>query len=99
MQDKVDVESLERENDKGLDALSERVSLLKAATAGIRGEVDSQDRTLDDMGGGMGGISAFLAAGTSKFKTVMSDKKNNNFMFGVIGMVVLLFLLWYYTQM
>lgn len=68
--DRVDVESLERENDRGLDTLSDRVGLLKAATMGIMTEVDSQHRVLDDIDGGMSGTRGLLGSVTDKFQTV-----------------------------
>ena len=45
----VDPESLERENDRSIDALGERVGALRAMTSGIHGEVESQHRLLDSM--------------------------------------------------
>lgn len=45
----LDVESLERENERGVDALAERIGLLKQVTHGIRSEVDSQHHVLDRM--------------------------------------------------
>jgi hypothetical protein len=44
-----DPESLERENDRSIDALGERVGALRAMTSGIHGEVESQHRLLDSM--------------------------------------------------
>jgi hypothetical protein len=44
-----DIEALQRDNDAGVDALAERVGLLKSATAGIRGEVEAQHSILDRM--------------------------------------------------
>ena len=68
--DRLDVESLERENDRGLDTLSERVGLLRNATMGIKNEVDSQHRLLDDIDGGMGGVRGVLGSITDKIGTV-----------------------------
>lgn len=43
------MESLERENDRGIESLSERIGLLKQATSRIRDEADSQHSLLDRM--------------------------------------------------
>jgi hypothetical protein len=45
----MDIESLEQENDRGIDALSERIGLLKSATTNIRDEAESQHSVLDKM--------------------------------------------------
>ncbi|GBG00474.1 hypothetical protein Rsub_13155 [Raphidocelis subcapitata] len=93
-----DVESLERENDRGIDALSERIGLLKQATHGIRAEVDSQHTILDKMADSMVGTHSMLGGAANKFKVVMADKDNRRMLTVVCGMVVVLLVLYYLTR-
>ena len=55
-----DVELGLRENSAHLDALSDKVSLLKGLTQEIEGEVAGQNRFLDTMGGGLGNAGSAL---------------------------------------
>mmetsp|Transcript_19227 Transcript_19227/g.48931 ORF Transcript_19227/g.48931 Transcript_19227/m.48931 type:complete len:111 (+) Transcript_19227:124-456(+) len=94
----VDVESLERDNDRGLDTLAERVGLLKAATLGIKNEADSQHNLLDNMDGGMMNTRGFLSSVNDKFKLVMSNKQNRTTSMMVVGVLAVLFVIWYLKQ-
>eukprot|EP00798_Chlamydomonas_sp_ICE-L_P007279 gene7279-395_t len=104
----VDIESLERDNDKGIDSLSDRVNMLKQtslsdrvsmleqATMGIKGEVDGQHRLLDDMDGGMVNTRGFLTSINDKLSTVMSTKQGQKMGMIVGASVLLLILFWYF---
>lgn len=96
--EKVDVESLEKENDRGLDALSERVSLLKTVTQNIKNEADNHLSLLDDMDKGMGNTKSSMKAMVDKFTTVFNDKQNKKMIVIVVGTVCVLILLWYFTR-
>ncbi|GAX73830.1 hypothetical protein CEUSTIGMA_g1281.t1 [Chlamydomonas eustigma] len=92
---RVDVESLEKDNEKGLDSLAERVGLLKAATMGIKGEVDSHHGILDNMDTGMFSARGMLGSVGEKFKLVLNGKQGRNtFLFAVVS-ILGLFFLWY----
>ncbi|WIA09908.1 hypothetical protein OEZ85_010122 [Tetradesmus obliquus] len=91
----MDVESLERENERGLDALSERIGLLKQATHGIRHEVDSQHHVLDRMADSMFSTGSMLSGAADRFKVVMNNKQNKQMLTFVGGFAVVLLLLYY----
>ncbi|KAJ9508907.1 hypothetical protein QJQ45_028223 [Haematococcus lacustris] len=101
----LDVESLERDNDRGLDALSERVGLLKAvgsmltitniATHGIKSEVENQHNLLDNMDGSMGHTRGMLGSVNDKFKLVMSNKQNRNMAVTILGVTGIVVLMWW----
>eukprot|EP00882_Tetradesmus_deserticola_P004696 GHRQ01004950.1.p2 GENE.GHRQ01004950.1~~GHRQ01004950.1.p2 ORF type:complete len:107 (+),score=34.07 GHRQ01004950.1:37-321(+) len=91
----MDVESLERENDRGLDALSERIGLLKQATHGIRNEAESQHHVLDRMADTMFSTGGMLGGAADKFKVVMNNKQNRQMLTFVGGFAVALLLVYY----
>ncbi|KAF8069627.1 BET11 [Scenedesmus sp. PABB004] len=66
----MDPESLERENERNLDSLSERIGLLKQATHGIRSEVESQHHVLDRMTDAMFSTGGMLGGAADKFRVV-----------------------------
>lgn len=95
---RVDVESLERENDRGLDALSEKVALLKQATHNIRNEADSHHGILEKMEQGMFGARGMMSSVTDKFKSVVNDKQSFTTVMGCAGCVVGLVIIWYFMH-
>lgn len=95
---RVDPESLERENDRGVDALGDRVGLLKQLTQGIKNEVDAQHTVLDNMEGGFGSVRGMLGSVNDKFKAVLNDKGQARTMYAAVGSVVVLFFLWYFLH-
>ncbi|KAI8468932.1 MAG: hypothetical protein J3K34DRAFT_425282 [Monoraphidium minutum] len=86
---------MEKENDRGIEALSERIGLLKQATHGIRSEVDTQHSVLDRMADSMLGTQGVLGNAATKFKTVMADKDNRRMLSIVSAMVVALLFVYY----
>eukprot|EP00898_Chlorokybus_atmophyticus_P002058 jgi/Chlat1/2853/Chrsp194S03010 len=62
-----DRELAEQENDRSLDKLSDRVSILKRVTMDINQEVDSQHRLLDRMGQDMDGTRGLLGGTMDRF--------------------------------
>lgn len=93
--DTMDIESLERNNDRSLDALSDRIGLLKQATHGIRSEVDSQHHVLDRMTDAMLGTRGMLGGAVDKFKVVMNNKQNKQMLTFIGGFAAVLLLLYY----
>ncbi|GFR40738.1 hypothetical protein Agub_g1348 [Astrephomene gubernaculifera] len=93
--DKMDVESLEQENDRELDHLADRVALLKNVTHGINKEVGDQHKLLDNMDGSFANVGGFMGAVADKFRVVYNDKANKRFIYGVVASVTALFLVWY----
>lgn len=91
----MDPESLERENDRGLDMLSERIGLLKQATHGIRNEVDSQHHVLDRMADSMFATGGMLSGARDKFKVVMNNKQNRQMLTFIGGFAFVLLLLYF----
>eukprot|EP00201_Polytomella_parva_P003799 CAMPEP_0175086666 /NCGR_PEP_ID=MMETSP0052_2-20121109/29386_1 /TAXON_ID=51329 ORGANISM="Polytomella parva, Strain SAG 63-3" /NCGR_SAMPLE_ID=MMETSP0052_2 /ASSEMBLY_ACC=CAM_ASM_000194 /LENGTH=92 /DNA_ID=CAMNT_0016358895 /DNA_START=132 /DNA_END=407 /DNA_ORIENTATION=+ len=77
-----DIEAPESDRDAGLDLLSEKVSLLKSATMGIKNEVDSHRRILDDLDRNVSGIRGMLGSLGTKFTQVLNNKGNNKYIYG-----------------
>lgn len=90
----VDVESLETENDSQISGLSDRVGLLKSITMGIKDEVDGQNKRLDDLQKGMGGVQLGLGASMQRIKHVFDNSQNKRMGVYVAGTVALLFVLY-----
>ncbi|KAG2433574.1 hypothetical protein HYH02_012690 [Chlamydomonas schloesseri] len=94
--DKVDIESMEQENDRELDHLADRVALLKNVTHGINKEVNDQHRLLDNMDGSFASVGGLMSAVTDKFRAVYNDKANKRLIYGAVGVAAGLFLVWYF---
>lgn len=90
----VDVESLEQDNDSQIHTLSERVGLLKNITMGIKDEVDGQNRRLDDLGKGMGGLQIGLGASMQRIKHVFDNSQNKRMGVYIAGTVTLFLVLY-----
>mmetsp|Transcript_46872 Transcript_46872/g.91509 ORF Transcript_46872/g.91509 Transcript_46872/m.91509 type:complete len:123 (+) Transcript_46872:109-477(+) len=63
---------IERQNDARIDELSSHVSALKALTADIQGEVQSQNGMLDGMGDVFGTAKGALADTTGKISEMLA---------------------------
>lgn len=98
VKDKVDIESLEQENDKGLDLLADRVALLKAATNKINDEAAQQHTLLDGIDGAFASTRGLLGSVTDKFTMVMSDKNNARLVYGVGGTAAALLTLYFFMR-
>ncbi|KAG2498062.1 hypothetical protein HYH03_003823 [Edaphochlamys debaryana] len=96
--DKVDIESMESENDRELDHLADRVALLKNVTHGINKETNDQHKLLDNMDGSFMNVGGFMGSVQDKFAMVMNDKANKRLIYGVVAVATGLFLLWYFTR-
>ena len=85
-----DVELGLRENSAHLDALSDKVSLLKGLTQEIEGEVAGQNRFLDTMGGGLGNAGSALDSTMAALER-MSSQGGARFGLCAAGAVVVFF--------
>ncbi|XP_051131465.1 bet1-like SNARE 1-1 [Andrographis paniculata] len=85
----------EQENDKAVDGLQDRVSLLKRLTGDIHEEVEAHNRMLDRMGNDMDASRGVLSGTIDKFKMVFETKSNRR-MFTLVASFVVIFLVIYY---
>jgi hypothetical protein len=90
----MDIESLERRNDASISALESKTALLKGITAGIHGEVGQQNQLLDELRRGMLGVGLGLGGTMTKIKRVMEGPRGAQYMYGMVGGMVLLMLFW-----
>ncbi len=91
----VDEESLERENDRGVSDLGDRVGLLKSITKGIRDEVQEQHGILDRMSLDMSGTRGLLGGTVERLGKVMEDSNNSRLMRFVCGLVALMMVIYF----
>ncbi|KAJ1281668.1 hypothetical protein BS78_04G323200 [Paspalum vaginatum] len=85
----------EQENDRAIDGLQDRVSILKRLSGDIHEEVETHNRMLDRMGNDMDTSRGFLSGTVDKFKTVFETKSSRR-MGTLVASFVALFLLVYY---
>ncbi|CAN6279574.1 unnamed protein product, partial [Urochloa humidicola] len=85
----------EQENDRAIDGLQDRVSILKRLSGDIHEEVDTHNRMLDRMGNDMDASRGFLSGTVDKFKMVFETKSSRR-MGTLVASFVALFLLVYY---
>ncbi|KAK9813281.1 hypothetical protein WJX72_011867 [[Myrmecia] bisecta] len=94
----VDPESLERENDRSIDALGERVGMFKQLTSGIHDEAESHHKLLDDMGATMSGAHVGLGTAVRRFKSVFEDPRKLKMAYIVGGIVTLTLVLYFFAK-
>uniref|UniRef100_A0A453Q3K4 t-SNARE coiled-coil homology domain-containing protein n=1 Tax=Aegilops tauschii subsp. strangulata TaxID=200361 RepID=A0A453Q3K4_AEGTS len=63
----------EHENERAMDGLQDRVSILKRISGDINEEVEAHNRMLDRMGNDMDSSRGFLSGTVDKFKTVSGN--------------------------
>ena len=88
----MDIESLERQNDASISALEEKTALLRGITSGIHAEVRQQNNVLEELKRGMQGVRVGLGGTVVKIKRVMEGPRGSQYMYGMVGGVVLLLL-------
>lgn len=93
-----DVESLQHENDRDISALSERVSLLKQATHGVKTEAEAQHRVLDSVAEGILDTKGMLGGAANRVTLIMSDKQHRKMITVVGGIVGVMLLIWYLVR-
>lgn len=92
-----DVEAVtEEENDRGIDAIADRIGLLKKITKDIHTEAETQNRVLDRLGSSMDGARGTLSGTMNKFKRVFLSEKGHR-LFPIVCVIVLLLLIAYYA--
>ncbi|XP_060180248.1 bet1-like SNARE 1-2 isoform X2 [Lycium barbarum] len=85
----------ERDNDKAVDSLQDRVSFLKKLTGDIHEEVETHNRMLDRTGNEMDSSRGIMSGTMDRFKMVF-EKKSNRKVCKLVGYFVLSFFLIYY---
>ncbi|KAF3456842.1 hypothetical protein FNV43_RR01496 [Rhamnella rubrinervis] len=85
----------ERDNDKVVESLQDRVVLLKRLTGDIHEEVESHNRLLDRMGNDMDASRGIMSGTMDRFKMVF-EKKSSRRMCWLVGCFVVSFLVIYY---
>ncbi|XP_073298162.1 bet1-like SNARE 1-1 isoform X1 [Primulina huaijiensis] len=85
----------EQENDRAIDGLQDRVSMLKRLSGDINEEVEGHNRMLDRMGNDMDTSRGVLSGTMDKFKMVF-EKKSSRSMFTLVASFVVIFLVIYY---
>ncbi|GAB2234570.1 hypothetical protein Droror1_Dr00003826 [Drosera rotundifolia] len=85
----------EFDNDRALDGLQDRVSVLKRLTSDIHEEVDSHNRMLDRVGNDMDSSRGILSGTMGRFKQVFETKSSRR-MFTLVASFLVIFLIVYY---
>mmetsp|Transcript_18555 Transcript_18555/g.31190 ORF Transcript_18555/g.31190 Transcript_18555/m.31190 type:complete len:119 (+) Transcript_18555:204-560(+) len=93
-----DPETAERENDREIEKLAERASMLKRITSDIHDEAERHNTFLDNMQGTMDNAKNLLAGTMDRFTKVFDTKGGKNMLYLVSGFVVFMLFL-YYTMM
>ena len=88
----------EHENDRAMDGLQDRVSILKRLSGDIHEEVETHNRMLDRMGNDMDTSRGFLSGTVDKFKMVFETKSSRRMGTLVASFVVLFLLVYYLTR-
>eukprot|EP00246_Nothoceros_aenigmaticus_P017148 TRINITY_DN8175_c0_g1_i2.p1 TRINITY_DN8175_c0_g1~~TRINITY_DN8175_c0_g1_i2.p1 ORF type:complete len:128 (+),score=13.79 TRINITY_DN8175_c0_g1_i2:197-580(+) len=90
-------ELAEQENERSVDGLQDRVSVLKRLTADIHEEVESHNSLLDRMGIDMDSSKGLLSGVVDRFTHVFSDKSNRT-LITIVSTCVALFLLIHFVR-
>ncbi|XBH81609.1 hypothetical protein VPH35_107138 [Triticum aestivum] len=88
----------EHENERAMDGLQDRVSILKRISGDINEEVEAHNRMLDRMGNDMDSSRGFLSGTVDKFKTVFETKSSRRMGTLVASFVALFMLVYYLTR-
>lgn len=88
----------EHDNDRAMDGLQDRVSILKRLTGDIHEEADSHNRVLDRMGNDMDSSRGVLSGTMDRFKTVFETKSSRRTATLVAAFVAVFLLVYYLTK-
>ncbi|XP_072969076.1 bet1-like SNARE 1-1 [Typha angustifolia] len=88
----------EHENDRDIEGLQDRVSILKRLTGDINEEVESHNLMLDRMGNDMDSSRGILSGTVDRFKTVFETKSSRRMATLVASFVALFLLIYYLTK-
>ena len=90
-----DAEAAEAENDRVAGQLGDRVRLLRSITKDIHDEVESQNRLLDNLGGGMDSVRAAIGGTIDRVTRAFATKENRLLLYVAGGTALVLFVLYY----
>ncbi|CAN4120478.1 unnamed protein product [Withania somnifera] len=85
----------ERDNDKAVASLQDRVSFLKKLTGDIHEEVETHNKMLDRMGNEMDSSRGIMSGTMDRFKMVFEKKSNGKVCKLVVYFVLAFFLIYY----
>ncbi|XP_031500305.1 bet1-like SNARE 1-1 [Nymphaea colorata] len=88
----------EFDNDRAMDGLQDRISILKRLTGDIHEEVESHNRALDRMGNDMDASRGILSGTMDRFKMVFETKSSRRMATLVASFVALFLLIYYLTK-
>lgn len=93
-----DPEAMEKDNDRNISDLGDRVSLLKNITKGIQDEVHTHHGILDNMGLNMSGTKGMLSGTVDRLTKVMENKSNKSMLTMVCGIVAVFMILYFFFR-
>ncbi|CAI9118256.1 OLC1v1019795C1 [Oldenlandia corymbosa var. corymbosa] len=88
----------ERDNDKAIDSLHDRVSYLKRLTGDIHEEVESHNRILSQIGNGMDSTRGIMAGTMGRFKAVFEKKAHRRMCKLVVCFVISFLAICYFIR-
>uniref|UniRef100_A0A6M2ERC3 t-SNARE coiled-coil homology domain-containing protein n=1 Tax=Populus davidiana TaxID=266767 RepID=A0A6M2ERC3_9ROSI len=88
----------EQDNERALEGLEDRVSLLKRLSGDINEEVDNHNLMLDRMGNDMDSSRGVLSGTMDRFKMVFETKSSRRMLTLVASFVVLFLIIYYLTR-
>ena len=93
-----DAEAAEAENDRVAGQLGDRVRLLRSITKDIHDEVESQNKLLDNLGGGMDSVRAAIGGTIDRVTRAFATNPNRLLVYVAGGTAFVLFVLYYATR-
>mmetsp|Transcript_15852 Transcript_15852/g.34370 ORF Transcript_15852/g.34370 Transcript_15852/m.34370 type:complete len:116 (-) Transcript_15852:177-524(-) len=90
-----DPETAERDNEREIDKLAERASMLKRITMDIHDEAERHNSFLDQMQGTMENARNLLAGTMDKFAKVFETKAGKNMVYLISGIVVFVMFIYF----
>ncbi|XP_011028772.1 PREDICTED: bet1-like SNARE 1-1 [Populus euphratica] len=88
----------EQDNERALEGLEDRVSLLKRLSGDINEEVDNHNLMLDRMGNDMDSSRGVLSGTMDRFKMVFETKASRRMLTLVASFVVIFLIIYYLTR-
>ncbi|KAL9395720.1 hypothetical protein Peur_009973 [Populus x canadensis] len=88
----------EQDNERALEGLEDRVSLLKRLSGDINEEVDNHNLMLDRMGNDMDSSRGVLSGTMDRFKMVFETKSSSRMLTLVASFVVIFLIIYYLTR-
>jgi len=90
------LDAMERDNDRNIDYMGDRVSALKKITVDIHDEVEGHHRLIDSTGDSMAGAQAALRETAAALREVVENARRHRYFWQMIGfcLVSFFFLRW-----